>query len=1285
MLLKNPTIPLDLMGNLISNQIAGELHSVTDGSSAIFCLTKGPFYLKDLVVTNDITGATLVINQDYKPIQLYEKATEKAGRDVYCCIQVLVLSNARVRVSYRAMGGEFQSMLPVLLEMRDQVVDGFIPTTPYSRTMNTPQTFTPAEHNHPFSDLTDLDAMFPALYHILTNLFISQRSQYTVMYAYMESALVAKAASVMQQILALTQSMDVMENASRIGHLDIKITDNANPPQNYLGYGDWVLLPPSIPYGAAMGDAIGSMFGLATGVMPNALNARRTYMWQLVSQNVDMAIVVTADRTTMNEGDSVTFTVTSPGRVPGTAFTYHLTGLAPQDVVGNQLSGTLILDEVGSASLTVTVVEDMVSDPGHFIRFNLGEYPRRFAQIPVNDTSVNVGISAYYAQDALGNQRITVATEGTEAYLIIKTTNVQDGTVFYIAYDGSTVTNQQILAALPTMVSINNNVAYVPILIASDHITEGSTTLIAWIGQIAGVNNANIAARMRIKDTSKNPTYHTLLTSDSAGTLQVSTANEAASFFLQINTTDVPDGTQLALAYVGDADTSRFSSMLPAFVTITSGYGRVEFDVKADGISESTESFVVNVLANGVIVATEQLYINDTSQNINAAAQFSTNQFATNTITDMNEGQAVYFVAQVAGYPDGTALPLVYGGSPGGAGAVAQSRFSAAWPQTLTVTNGSAYALFNVLNDQRTVGDKYFRITVLDPTGTNQVCRATILIHDTSKQPIYALRFTSDQNGTLPIAQCNEGDKIYVFVSSQNLPLIATLGVDVSISGLPANTTGGRVTTNPARFMTLVNGTGSIPITIKADNKTEGDTPLQVNVRASTAVNDTIVASGTLTIHDTSRDPVISCKFSSLPDGSDDITGQGILHNQTVYLVITSANITPGTTYWMNYTGNAANQANQADILTTLPSYVVIQQNVQIMPLTIKENYTPGASASMVTVLQANFYADSLLTIPVMNTNIQIVEPVFQLKFSPLSSGVNQITRCNEGDTIYLVMNSGHLLDGSTLSLQWFIDGTVVTGNNSDLVQTITHQITVENNLVILPLTIALDSIPDGTKLLQVQLYGANFTAGQAPLAVANVTMVDTSVGGVTAIGTYGAGSIGTLTIPALGTRLITLTGGGASGAMGILSDPESPAAEGMDGQPTTLTYGGSVLFTSSSGKAGNRISGGGHGGMPTSNQTAITNAASIFSITNPILTTGGNAPIGVNTGAVSVSPNGTGAGANGNLDGSGGGSGGVTQFRVTNTTNALLSLAVAIGGGGLRVQGLTAQTWNDGSLVIAS
>ncbi len=1278
MLFKHPTLPLDLRAVKESNFVPNELHTIVDDPSTIFALSKGPFYINDLRVVNDVTGADLMINQDYKPIQIYLGATKETGRAVYCCIQILNRNVTRVKVTYRAVGGKFQSMLPVILEMRDQIDPGFVPTIPYSKLINVPAQFKPADHRHAFSDIVGLEVVFNAIYNLLNNLMISQKGQYTDIFAYAQGAFVSKAVALSDQLNDLDAKAAQYEVASRYGHLDIKITDNPQVPSNYLKYGQvWTKIEGALIYGAGVGDTIGTMVGLADGSVGSGLNARTTYLWQLHDNVEDMLFSVTANKSSVNEGSSVTFTVTSTGRITGTAVQYIITGVQANDIEGGELADTIFLNASGVASRTVTLVADGLTEGTENIRFTIVGFRNRFVQIPVNDTSTNPYLEAYYAMDELGEHLVTVVQEGTRIYLIVKAQNIPNNSTYYLTYDGSTAGTQDFLAALPDTVLIRDGFAAIPFDIKNDKTTEGNENLVISIGQSADHAQAMVAARIRIMDSSIEPAFSMRLSSDIDGNAEVSNVNEGASFYLHVFTTNLEDGTELNLAYDGTYTAGDFDSGLPTTITVVNNYSRIKYDVRADLKSEGTEVMNIRLMYNGQATRSTTISINDVSNNPDARASFSSNRFGTNEIIESNEGDSVYLILQVNGFPDGTILPLRYRGA-------TPADFSDAWPTGLTITNGVAYQLYRIFADMKTEGDKYWTVSVMNEDNTAELCSAQLLIHDTSRQPEYNIKFTSDQLGNNEVASVNEGDKVYVQVYTEYLGGINVLGVDVFIGNKRATIANGDVNIVPPNTVTVVNGRGVFSITPSLDQTTEGDEEMVVRIRSDQSSSSPVVKTASITVNDTSTDPTWSAHFSSLADGSDDITGNMVMEGQTIYLVFDSTNIAPGTTFWLDYLGSGGNQATEADFVNALPGFLTVQADREIIPLQIKADFAADYITGSYERLTANFYTDVNLTQKILTATVDIVDPTFQMKFSPNLNGSGSTTQANEGDRVYLWVNTANVPNGTAMKLRYLIESTVVSGDIPDIIETLVENITITNNAFSLPLSIRTDNIPDGQKRLQVQLFGPNYQSGDTPLAIANLNMIDTSFGGVTALGTYRPGDLGTISIPALGTRLITIVGGGGMGAPGAVDDPVSPVAEGTDGVATTIRYGGNTLFTAGAGRAGyrNDPSNSGGGGTTVINTAAIGNISN-FTVTDIVTTNGLHAPLDSAQGAASVAINTTGAGSNGLVTGSGGGSAALVQFRITNTVNAMLALGVTVGTGGLVEKGLPAQIWNNGCLII--
>ncbi|EOA6880324.1 hypothetical protein ACH8J2_004765, partial [Escherichia coli] len=67
--------PEDWTGTLASNHIVGEEHTVPRTENKCYALDGGPFFTESLVITEKLTGRTLVRGVDYKPIFLYQDAT----------------------------------------------------------------------------------------------------------------------------------------------------------------------------------------------------------------------------------------------------------------------------------------------------------------------------------------------------------------------------------------------------------------------------------------------------------------------------------------------------------------------------------------------------------------------------------------------------------------------------------------------------------------------------------------------------------------------------------------------------------------------------------------------------------------------------------------------------------------------------------------------------------------------------------------------------------------------------------------------------------------------------------------------------------------------------------------------------------------------------------------------------------------------------------------------------------------------------------------------------------
>ena len=129
---------------------------------------------------------------------------------------------------------------------------------------------------------------------------------------------------------------------------------------------------------------------------------------------------ITAGAASVNEGGTVSFTVSTTNVAAGTVIPYTLSGIGINgvDIAGGQLSGSAVITQSGSAVITVTVASDVTTEgPETLIATVAG----KTAQIVINDTSM---AAATYR---IVPSALTVSG-GDTLVVTLKTTNLIAGT-----------------------------------------------------------------------------------------------------------------------------------------------------------------------------------------------------------------------------------------------------------------------------------------------------------------------------------------------------------------------------------------------------------------------------------------------------------------------------------------------------------------------------------------------------------------------------------------------------------------------------------------------------------------------------------------------------------------------------------------------------------------------------------------------------------------------------------------------------------------------------------------
>jgi hypothetical protein len=191
-----------------------------------------------------------------------------------------------------------------------------------------------------------------------------------------------------------------------------------------------------------------------------------------------------ASSSSVNEGSTATFTLTTTNLTSGTSVPYTLSGISAADVSGGSLNGNAVVNSSGVATISVTLLNDLLTEGAETLTVTAGGST---ASTVVNDTSKG---TATYSLSAAS----TSVNEGSTAAFSLLTTNVAAGTS--ISYTITGVIAADITGGLTGTATVDaNGTAAINLAVAADFLTEGAETLT--------VTAQGKSASMTINDTSK--------------------------------------------------------------------------------------------------------------------------------------------------------------------------------------------------------------------------------------------------------------------------------------------------------------------------------------------------------------------------------------------------------------------------------------------------------------------------------------------------------------------------------------------------------------------------------------------------------------------------------------------------------------------------------------------------------------------------------------------------------------------------------------------------------------
>lgn len=315
---------------------------------------------------------------------------------------------------------------------------------------------------------------------------------------------------------------------------------------------------------------------------------------------------ITPSATSVDEGDTVTFTVTTTNVTDNTTLYYTISGtVSSADFTDNTLSGSVVVNS-NTATFTKTLSNDLsiVSSEGEE-NFTVSLRTDSTSGTIV-DTTDTITVADTSTSSYTLTQTATSVDEGQSVSFTLTTTGIVDGTVLYYTTTGTASTTTDI-TALSGSFTINNNSGTFSINVKQDYEIDDAETLTVSVrvGSISG----SIVATSEVVTIDDTPFTITIVPASTV--IPESTINTNSTLSVDINTTDVADGTSFTafINLLGSVTSSDFGQTSFPF-TINNNTANISIPISRDARTEGTETFTISVKnQNNTVVATSPVIV----------------------------------------------------------------------------------------------------------------------------------------------------------------------------------------------------------------------------------------------------------------------------------------------------------------------------------------------------------------------------------------------------------------------------------------------------------------------------------------------------------------------------------------------------------------------------------------------------------------------------------------------------------------------------------------------------
>ena len=773
--------------------------------------------------------------------------------------------------------------------------------------------------------------------------------------------------------------------------------------------------------------------------------------------------------TSVNEGTSITFNVTTTNIPNGTTLNWATNNLSPSSNADFTASNGVVLISNNTGTFTVTPVADATTETV-IEKFTVSIYAGSISgtpvvtsdQITINDTSQTPPPPTYAVAPAANS-----VNEGSPLTFNVTTTNVANGTTLYWVV----LTNDGDFATSNGTVIINSNTGSFSVIPTADATTEvaAETFTVGIRTSALSVFNEATSSTVTIVDTSQTPppgpTY--------AVAPAASSIDEGSPLTFNVTTTNVPNGTTLYWAYkTGSADVADITAASGSFTINNLGQGTFTVTPIADTTTEGPQTFSVGV-RTGSITGPEEavsvsVIINDTSLTPVPPESATYSVAAASSFVD--EGSPITFTVTTTNILANTILYWSvdnvgdFGTSSG----------------TVTINNlGQGTFTVTPIADLTTEGPETFRATIrsVSSSGDVEAISGLVTITDTSQAPPSPNPPT--YSVTPSASTVDEGSPLAFTVTTTNVAENTILSWLITNPGDFGISTG---------FVTINGNTGTFSVTPALDLITEGVETFTASIYTGSITGNPVATSTSVSIIDTSQGPGVPL----IPEYFIIPAALSVNEGTPLIITVNTLNVDNNTRLYWSVT-------NAGDFATSSGSVLIISNTGSFSVTPTQDSVVELAETFIITIRTDSPTGDPVVTSNPITINATVSQSQFlNEKITPAVynnartqvAGVLGVTTTGQ---VGATQGYGQALSSSAVSQHEKITEAHLDNLRLDLVKTRIHQSDVDPNLVNVAVSnIALADVFDSYSVLATTCNTLKDQIGPNQLASTSYTQTAT-------------------------------------------------------------------------------------------------------------------------------------------------------------------------------------------------